>query len=198
MRLIRQRNEDLVTLANGGRNSISTAAGSFNSPTISRSVITYHQQVQRHARLLYSVLREKLEPPKCKCGVPHSTHLELKMRSTPPTKALSKPQTGLGPNQCFTFSLIFSKQKSSHDQLMAVWQEFQFEPINDYSCREAPGSTFCGEGPAAVQRPPSHTMGVVLSPSPSSGSPSLPLIAPTPERGRSMAPPHILSPSPMP
>ena len=197
MTLIRQRNEDLITLANGGRNPISTtgSSGPFNSPTISRSLMMYHQRVQRHARLLYSMLREKLQPPMCKCGIPHIAHLELKMRSTPPTKlkARSKPQAGLhSPNQCFTFSLIFSTQKSSHDQLTVMWREFQLEPINDHSCKEALDSTFCVKSAAVIQESPRSTVGTALSRPPSPRTPSLPIAATTSERGRSVAPSQIL------
>jgi len=184
MILIRQRNDDLVTLANGGRKPTSDS-GSPNSPTNSHSLlITYHQQVQHHAKFLYSMLREKLEPPTCKCGVPHSAQLELKMRSTPPTKALSKSQADLhGPNQFFTFSLMFSTQ---HGQPTAIWHEFQLEPINGYGCRKS------AKGPVATQTLPRHTVAVILSPS--SGSSSLPIAVPTAERGRSVAQPPNPSP----
>ena len=174
---------DLITLANGGRKS--TSSGSLNSPTVSPPLIKYHQRVQRHAGLLYSTLREKLGSPICQCGVPHSAHLELKMRSMPPTKAPSKSQADIdlhGPNQYFAFSLLFSVQNSGHDQLTAMWREFQLEPIDNRSCRE-------------TQPSPRHTVEIALPPS--SSSPSLPVAAPTSERGRSVAPSQSPSLSPM-
>jgi len=191
--LIRQRNEDLIILANGGRESISgSSSGSSNSPTISHSLIKYHQRVQRHARLLYSTLREKLESPICKCGAPHSAHLELKMRGTPPTKALAKSQANL-PNRFFTFSLMFSTQQSGHDQPTAMchWQEFQLEPID--SCRVT-DSTLDVKSAAATQLPPVE----ITLPLPPN-SPRLPIAIPTSERGRPdrRAAPQALSPSPM-
>ncbi|KAF8418436.1 hypothetical protein EV426DRAFT_679684 [Tirmania nivea] len=190
MQQIRQWNEDLDTLANGGRKSTPAPGSvSHNSPTISRSLITYHRRVQGHARKLYSMLREKLEPPTCKCDVPHSTYLELEMRGMPPTKALSNSQADLGPNQFFTFSLMFSTApKNGHDQLMAMWKELQLEPIDDRRCiQNVPSptsergrsvtSTQCLNPSPMITGQPPHTRrtawGTIFSRTPSS-SPGLP------------------------
>ena len=56
------------------------------------------------------------------------------MRITLPTKALSKSKGDVhGPNPFFTFGVMFATQQNSHDQLTAMWQEFQLEPIVDHS-----------------------------------------------------------------
>ncbi|KAF8457012.1 hypothetical protein BGX38DRAFT_1161541 [Terfezia claveryi] len=78
---------------------------------------------------------ERLSPPTCECAAPHGAHLELKMRSTPPTKPLSKSKA-VGPNRFFTFSLVFSTQNNGH-QLTAMWRGFQLEPIEDRSRRKS-------------------------------------------------------------
>ena len=110
------------------------------------------------------------------------------MRSMPPTKVLSKSQADIdlhGPNQFFTFSLVFSAQNSGHDQLTAM---FQFEPIDGRSCDKANDGTLC---PATAQMPLRDTVEIALVPSSSSS-----MAAPT-SRGRSMAPSQSLISSPM-
>lgn len=182
--LIRQWNEDLDTLANCGRKLTSGSGSdtnSFKSLAINHSLITYHQRVQRHARSLYRMLREKLESPTCQCGVPHSAHLELKIRSSPPTKALSKLQAEAhSPNPFFTFRVIFSTQQSGHDQLTSMCQELQLELIDDQSCRKTLAKNLCVKNLAATQRQPTYTVET----------------APTSERGRPVTPSQPLSPLP--
>ena len=105
---IRQWNEDLVTLANGGRKS---TPESSNPIKVSPSLIKYHQQVQSHAKVLYSMLSEKPKSGTCKHehGMPY---LELRIRCTPP----------VSPNRFLTFSLMDQEP---------TCQEFQLEPVND-------------------------------------------------------------------
>ncbi|RPB19133.1 hypothetical protein L211DRAFT_664238 [Terfezia boudieri ATCC MYA-4762] len=171
--LIRQRNEDLVLLANGGQRPASGfGAGPFNSPRISDTLIEYHQGVQRRARVLYAIMGERLLPPTCKCGAPHGAHLELKLRSSPPMKAPSKSQA-VGPDRFFTFSLVFSTQNNGH-QLTEMWQGFHLEPIEDRSRRKTQ---------------------VPLAMSPSSSSSSQPTTKPVSEGGRSIPPDQFRIPS---
>ena len=158
--LIRQRNQDLLRLSNGGRMP-NQGSGPPNPPATT-PLIEYHQRVQRHAKLLYSMLREKLEPPSCKCGVPHSAHLELEERATPPpTRVLSESQEDRrGPSQFFTFSVMLSTQQKGYGQLMEMWQELQLEPINGRSSREITDRT---KSPTAIQIPPSSSLSSIAS-----------------------------------
>lgn len=129
---IRQLNADLRDFANGGISvpAMSSSAHLIHTRNshINNPLIAYHRRIQRHARLLYSMLSEKLESPMCKCSG-HDAHLELRMRNTPPKKMLSTPQThnrDHGPNQFLTFSLVFLTRNNGFS---SMWQEFQLEPV---------------------------------------------------------------------
>lgn len=134
MTKISRLNADLDVLANGGRKlSFGSISSESLTPIISGPLIDYHKRIQRHARLLHSMLNEKLGFPMCKCSVPHGAHLELKIRLKPPTKVHSSSQSQAdiqGPNQFLTFSLLMSSQTSGGHAFTGIWQEFLLEPIH--------------------------------------------------------------------
>lgn len=164
---IRQWNRDLSELANGGKKSL--AGLNLDQPKIDISLLDYHKRIQKHAKFIYYALKEKIESPMCKCGIPHSVHLQLQMRGTPPTKALSKAGAHISsPNKSLTFNFIFSTEASATERTTIQWKEFQLEHIEERR----------GVKSIGVKRQPATE--IILS-SPSSSSSS---VASLPERGR--------------
>ncbi|KAI5806084.1 hypothetical protein EDC01DRAFT_626183 [Geopyxis carbonaria] len=75
---VRQRNTDLESLSLRGCKSLDDHVGSKYQAA---ATVKFYLKVQKHAKNLLTVLKEKLAVPACSCMLPHDAVLQLEFRS---------------------------------------------------------------------------------------------------------------------
>ncbi|KAI5781716.1 hypothetical protein DFH27DRAFT_638967 [Peziza echinospora] len=105
--------------------------GAFPAMNFNLPLLRCHNDIQKNARLLHSILGEKLAYRGCQCGFVHTAHLQLQMRYAAPLCKPDLSANAAGERGSFRFSCMFFMEEHATDWT-GGWQELQLESIDTW------------------------------------------------------------------